>query len=245
MQFSTPAVLASLVSVAYNLVARIFVAKRFGMDGCRAHGFISSRRPVFSDHDDRNQPTIIISIRLGERNNDKAEGVRSGAPSFGGNSRSFIFFGHLFGPNFALCRRDWGAADELCFSLAKSYISVIIWGVFAAAPSRRTASKFLRAEGKPLIAMVSMFLSAIVNIVLDYYFLLVRKTGVCAGLAERDCERGRRILDLLPLLFRQDGFALRWALYLAVRLEAHENDAICGRFLCNSDLFGNTADDAK
>ncbi|MBP5622758.1 MAG: hypothetical protein J6X44_12165, partial [Thermoguttaceae bacterium] len=35
-QFSTPAIIASFVSVTYNLVARIFVAQRFETDGVAA-----------------------------------------------------------------------------------------------------------------------------------------------------------------------------------------------------------------
>ncbi|MBR5760288.1 MAG: hypothetical protein IKX88_17010, partial [Thermoguttaceae bacterium] len=75
VQFSTPAIIASLVSVTYNLVARIFVAQRFGMDGVAAVTvafpiivmFLAVAMTIGTG------ATIIISIRLGERDNDKAE----------------------------------------------------------------------------------------------------------------------------------------------------------------------------
>ena len=188
LQFSTPAVLASLVSVTYNLVARIFVAKRFGMDGVAALTvsfpvvvlFLAIGMMIGTG------ATIIISIRLGERNNDKAEEALGQALLLSAVTAAlFIFFGQLFlDPILRFVGATGDAADpNSVFSLAKSYISVIIWGVFVQHIAYGV-NNFLRAEGKPLIAMVSMFLSAIVNIVLGYYFLLVLKTGVWgAGLA--------------------------------------------------------------
>ena len=188
LQFSTPAVLASLVSVTYNLVARIFVAKRFGMDGVAALTvsfpvvvlFLAISMMIGTG------ATIIISIRLGERNNDKAEEALGQALLLSAVTAAlFIFFGQLFlDPILRFVGATGDAADpNSVFSLAKSYISVIIWGVFVQHIAYGV-NNFLRAEGKPLIAMVSMFLSAIVNIVLGYYFLLVLKTGAWgAGLA--------------------------------------------------------------
>ena len=75
VQFSLPAIIASLVSATYNLVARVFVAKRFGTDGVAALTvsfpviviFLAVAMTIGTG------ATILISMRLGERNNDKAE----------------------------------------------------------------------------------------------------------------------------------------------------------------------------
>ena len=77
LEFSAPAIVASLVTASYNLVARIFVAQRFGTDGVAAVTvsfpiiliFLAVAMTIGAG------TTILISIRLGERKLDKAENV--------------------------------------------------------------------------------------------------------------------------------------------------------------------------
>ncbi|MBR4752590.1 MAG: MATE family efflux transporter [Thermoguttaceae bacterium] len=188
VQFSTPAIIASLVSVTYNLVARIFVAQRFGMDGVAAVTvafpvivmFLAVAMTIGTG------ATIIISIRLGERDNDKAEEALGQALFLSAITAAlFIFFGQLFlEPILRFVGATGDASDpNSVFSLAKSYLSVVIWGVFTQHIAYGV-NNFVRAEGKPMIAMVSMLLSAVINAILDYYFLFVLRTGIWgAGLA--------------------------------------------------------------
>ena len=75
VQFSTPAIIAAFVTATYNLVARVFVAQRFGTDGVAALTvsfpviviFLAIAMMIGTG------ATTIISIRLGERETDKAE----------------------------------------------------------------------------------------------------------------------------------------------------------------------------
>ena len=181
-QFSTPAITASLVTATYNLVARVFVAKRFDLDGVAALTvsfptivvFLAVAMMIGTG------ATILISIRLGERNNAKAEEALGQALFLSAATAAiFILLGSLF---LEPILRFSGATDDI-LPMAKSYLSVVIWGVFTQHIAFGV-NNFVRAEGKPRIAMVSMILSAVVNGLLDYVFLFVFKTGIWgAGLA--------------------------------------------------------------
>ncbi|MBQ9371013.1 MAG: MATE family efflux transporter [Thermoguttaceae bacterium] len=182
VQFSLPAIIASLVSATYNLVARVFVAQRFGTDGVAALTvsfpviviFLAVAMTIGTG------ATILISMRLGERNNDKAEEALGQALFLScATAAIFILFGLLFLEPILIFV---GATDNI-LPLAKSYLSVVIWGVLLQHIAYGV-NNFVRAEGKPRIAMVSMLISAIVNGILDYVFLFKLKTGIWgAGLA--------------------------------------------------------------
>ena len=182
LEFSAPAIVASLVTASYNLVARIFVAQRFGTDGVAAVTvsfpiiliFLAVAMTIGAG------TTILISIRLGERKLDKAEEALGQALFLSvATSAIFIAFGQLFMEPILV----FIGASETVLPLAKSYLSVVLWGVL----TQHIAygfNNFIRAEGKPRIAMVTMFISALTNALLDYVFLFVLRTGIWgAGLA--------------------------------------------------------------
>ena len=181
-EFSLPAVTAAFVMATYNLVARVFVGQCFGTDGLAAVTvafpviliFLAIAMTIGTG------ATIIISIKLGERNNDKAEEALGQALFLSvATSILFVVFGIAF---MEPLLRLFGATENV-LPMAKSYLAVLIWGVF---PQHIAygVNNFIRAEGKPKIAMVSMFIAAIVNAALDWFFLFYLKTGIWgAGLA--------------------------------------------------------------
>ncbi len=181
-QFSLPAIIASTVSATYNLVARIFVARWFGTDGVAALTvsfpviviFLAVAMTIGTG------ATIIISIKLGEKDKDKAEEALGQALFLSAASAAvFIAFGLTF---LEPILRLVGATDNI-LPLAKSYLSVVIWGVLLQHIAYGV-NNFIRAEGKPYVAMASMFISAIINGILDYVFLFKLRTGIWgAGLA--------------------------------------------------------------
>lgn len=176
LQFSTPAIIAALVSATYNLVARVFVAQRFGTDGVTALTvsfpvivvFLAVAMTIGTG------ATILISIHLGERNNDKAEEALGQALYLSVLTAAiFVFVGELF---LEPILRFVGTSDAI-MPLAKEYLSVLMWGVL---PQHIAfgVNNFIRAEGRPKTAMISMLISAIANGVLDYLFLFVFRTGI-------------------------------------------------------------------
>lgn len=181
-EFSLPAIVAAFVMATYNLVARVFVGQCFGTDGLAAVTvafpviliFLAIAMTIGTG------ATIIISIKLGERDNDKAEEAL-GQALFLSAATSVLFT--AFGVAFMEPLLRLFGATETVMPLAKSYLSVLIWGVF---PQHIAygVNNFIRAEGKPKIAMVSMFIAAIVNAALDWFFLFYLGTGIWgAGLA--------------------------------------------------------------
>jgi putative MATE family efflux protein len=69
-----------------------------------------------------------------------------------------------------------GASKDV-LPLAKSYATIILWGFFLYS-SDVMARMLIRAEGKPRAAMYPMIFGAVLNIILDYIFVLVLKWGV-------------------------------------------------------------------
>ena len=225
-EFSMPAVVASLVSASYALVARVFVAQRFDTDGVAAVTvafpvivvFLAVAMTIGVG------ATILISIRLGEKQLDKAEEVLGQALFLStATAALFVFFGLIF---IEPILRFTGASDNI-LPLAKSYLSVLIWGVL---PQHIAygVNNFIRAEGRPRVAMVSMFISAIINGVLDYVFLFVFRTGIWgAGLANviASCAAASWIC----FLYFSGRTILRWRLkYFRFNWELTKNIAICG-----------------
>lgn len=182
LEFSLPATAASCVTATYNLVARIFVGQRFGMDGVAAVTtafpmiviFLAVAMAIGTG------ATILISIRLGERNNAKAEEVLGQALFLScATAVLFIAFGLTF---IEPTLRLFGASDNI-LPLAKSYLSVLIWGVLLQHIAFGV-NNFIRAEGRPKIAMASMVISAFANAFFDWLFLFHFRTGIWgAGLA--------------------------------------------------------------
>ena len=182
LEFSAPAIVASLVTASYNLVARIFVAQRFGTDGVAAVTvsfpiiliFLAVAMTIGVG------TTILISIRLGEHKLDKAEEALGQALFLSvATSAIFIAFGQIFMEPILV----FIGASETVLPLAKSYLSVVLWGVLTQHIAYGV-NNFIRAEGKPRIAMVTMLISAFMNALLDYVFLFVLRTGIWgAGLA--------------------------------------------------------------
>lgn len=182
LQFSAPAITATLVSATYSFVARIFVGWKIGMIGIAALTvsypvmltFLAFAMMIATG------TTTLISLHLGERKHDRAERLLGQALfMYLVLSILFMTFGQIYLEDLL---RLFGASDEV-IPYAKSYLSIIIWGTFFQQISFGV-NNFIRAEGHPNIAMVSMLISAIANGILDWFFLIYLETGIWgAGLA--------------------------------------------------------------
>lgn len=176
LEFSAPSIVAAFVSATYNFVARIFVGQSIGAVGLAALGvsfpfmLLSLAFAMMIG----TGASTLISIRLGERRNDKAEEVLGQAIFlYFVLSALFLVFGLLY---LEPMLRLFGATDSI-LPYAKSYLSIIIWGTIFSNFSFGV-NNFIRSEGKPRIAMTTMIISGILNLVLDWLFLFVFKTGI-------------------------------------------------------------------
>ena len=175
-EFSVPSIIATTVGATYNLFARIFVGQTIGTLGIAA---LHVSFPVmllslaFAMMIGTGASTLI-AIRLGKKQNDKAEQILGQAILlYIILSGAFLLVGLLWLEPLLIL---FGATAEV-LPLAKEYLSIIIWGTIVQEMSFGV-NNFIRTEGKPTVAMISMILSAVLNIVFTWLFLYIFKTGI-------------------------------------------------------------------
>lgn len=176
IRFSIPAIVGMMVNALYNIVDRIFIGKDMGSIGIGAI-FVGS-------------PVALIlmafgmligiggnslsSIRLGQNRKDEAESIL-------GNAFTLLVIISLIltisGLIFIepLLRLFGASKDILPHSVA--YLSIILIG----APFQSVGfglNNFIRGEGNPKIAMNTMLIGAILNIILDYIFIFKFNMGI-------------------------------------------------------------------
>ncbi|HHV38319.1 MAG TPA: MATE family efflux transporter [Tepidimicrobium sp.] len=176
IRFSIPAIVGMMVNALYNIVDRIFIGKDMGSIGIGAI-FVGS-------------PVALIlmafgmligiggnslsSIRLGQNRKDEAESIL-------GNAFTLLVIISLIltisGLIFIepLLRLFGASKDILPHSVA--YLSIILIG----SPFQSVGfglNNFIRGEGNPKIAMNTMLIGAILNIILDYIFIFKFNMGI-------------------------------------------------------------------
>ncbi len=177
-EFSIPATVGMLVNAIYNIVDRIFIgnAEGIGSIGLTA---LTVSFPImmimmglalmFGAGG-----AALFSIRLGERDRDGAEQIL-------GNSIMMIFVTSFLFMVFALLNLEkllWlFGAREISMPYAVEYMRIILYASVLQGPSVGM-NHFMRADGSPKTAMVSMFIGAGFNIVFDYVFIFLFDMGM-------------------------------------------------------------------
>ncbi len=175
-KFSLPAIVGTLVNATYNLVDRVYIGQAVGETGLAAATLafpvmlLLMGAGMLIGHG----TNTLISMKLGEKKLEQAEGLLGQAlAAFCTINLLFIIvLIPLLGPLLTLL----GATPEV-LPMAESYTRIIIIGNIAQSISFGMNS-FIRGEGRPKMAMVTMFIGAILNLILDPIFLFVFKMGV-------------------------------------------------------------------
>jgi len=176
IRYSTPAMIAMFVSSMYNLVDAIFVG--YG-PGTLALAALAVCWPV--------QMIVVatgaavgvgtasvVSRSLGAGNQARAERVAGTSfVTIGIASLCLASLGLLF---LRPLLRTFGATEAV-MPYAVDYLSVILFGTFFLACSIST-NNVVRAEGAARVAMTSMILGAIINVVLDPIFIFGLDMGI-------------------------------------------------------------------
>lgn len=176
VKYSVPAVVATMVNAIYNIVDRIFIGKFAGESALAG---LTIAFPVmmliFAFSALINVGAVaLLSIRFGEKD-------KKGANHVFGNSLSLIAIVmvtviSLIFINFNGILSIFGAENEVLVQ-AKNYLRIILLGsIFQTFAF--TLNGTVRTEGHPKLAMIAMSSSAILNIILDYLFVVVLKMGV-------------------------------------------------------------------
>ncbi len=178
VKFSVPAIVGMMVNALYNIVDRIFIGNSsdLGSNGLAGItiGFpimiiLLSIGVLFGIGG-----ATLFSIRLGEEQKDEAENVLGNAFSLLIISGLvFMISGHIF---LRPLLSSFGAS-EVVLPYSMEYMRVIFSGAIFQIVSIGM-NNFIRADGNPKMAMMTMFLGAGINIVLDPIFIYVFKMGM-------------------------------------------------------------------
>ncbi len=176
LQFSIPAIIGMMVNALYNIVDRIFIGR--GVDG-RAIGGIYVSMPMslilmaFSMLIGIGGNTLV-SIRLGQNRKEDADKIASNAIVLLALISSIIAITGLI---FLEPLLKLFGASESNLNYAMDYLRIILIG----APLQAIGfgmNNFIRGEGSPRIAMITMLIGAILNTILDPIFIFIFNMGV-------------------------------------------------------------------
>lgn len=176
LKFSIPAIVGMLVSALYNVIDRIFIGNSSGSLGLAGItvGFpIQIIQFAFAGLIGIGA-TALISIRLGQQKKEEAEHIM-------GNAIVLLGIVSILLPLIGLLFLDpilvlFGASREV-LPYARDYMVVILYGSIFGAYGFGM-NNFIRAEGKPGIAMATMLIGAVLNALLAPLFIFVFHWGM-------------------------------------------------------------------
>lgn len=176
LKFSMPAIIAMLVHSLYNVVDSIFVGRGVGelalagVTVCFPIVIILMALVMMVSIG----ATTLISIRLGEKKGSEAEQIIGNAlVLFLIIGLSLTVLGIIFIEPFLVL---FGASVNV-LPYATDYMRVILFGSVLVSIGVGM-NNFIRAEGNPKIAMYTMIIGSIVNVVFDYIFIFIFDWGI-------------------------------------------------------------------
>lgn len=176
IRFSIPAVIGMVVQAIYNIVDRIFIGNSVGPLGIAG---ITVSFPIMLILMAVGMliavgATSLISIKLGQGKPEEAEKIMGNAALLlVASALAISLFGLVF---INPLLRFFGASPNV-LPYARDYMSIILFGSAFQAISFGM-NNFIRADGSPRIAMATMLIGAILNIILDPIFIFTLGMGV-------------------------------------------------------------------
>lgn len=175
-EFSLPAIIGMLVSGLYNIMARVFVGRGVGSVGIAATTVALPITTVMIAVAILVAigATALISIRLGEQKHEEVDKIAGNATFMlvlFPLAISIIYF--IFSEPIL---KLFGASPEV-MPYAKDYIHIIMMGAVPLAVSYGM-NNFIRAEGNPRVAMLTQIIGAVINIILNYFFIFKLGWGI-------------------------------------------------------------------
>ena len=176
VKHSIPAIVGMLVNLLYNIVDRIFIGR--GVGGV-AIGAIYLGMPLMLIIMAFGMlvgigGNTLVSIRLGQDRQDEANQIAS-------NSLMLLtIIGVIFtilGLIFLEPILKIFGASASNIGYAMEYLRIILLGVTFNVVGFGM-NNFIRGEGNPQIAMLTMLIGAFLNVILDYVFIFIFNMGV-------------------------------------------------------------------
>lgn len=175
-KFSLPAIIGMMVTASYNIVDRIFVGRGVGALAISGIAITFPALIIFMAFSMLVGigATAIISIRLGEKKIKEAEETLGNALSLAliiSIVLTLIFY--IFLDPILVA---FGGSGEV-FQYAKDFSLIMLIGGVSQTISF-TLNNIIRGEGNPKMAMTTMIIGAIFNIILNPIFIFVLHWGI-------------------------------------------------------------------
>lgn len=175
-KYFVPAFIGVFVNALYNIVDRIFIGQGVGAEALSG---ISVIFPVMLIMMAFGMligigSGVIVSINMGKKDMDRAE--KTLGTSF---TLMIIVSIIIMIVTYALkvpILRSFGSTEET-FQYANDYLDIILGGVIFMVVGF-SLNNIIRSEGNAKIAMISMLLSSVTNLILDPIFIFVLDMGV-------------------------------------------------------------------
>jgi putative MATE family efflux protein len=176
-RYSIPAITGLVVQALYNIIGRIFVGhSSLGLDGISALTVNFPLQLIFVAFGMLFGigGSAAFSIALGEKDNVKAEKIIAGTLFL--FTITFLFLSII---SLIFTRQILsllGASEEI-LQLSLDYGRIILAGAIINSSSY-VMNNFVRAQGSPKIAMLSMIAGGVLNIILIYVSLFILNWGI-------------------------------------------------------------------
>lgn len=175
-QYSIPSIIGMLVGALYNVIDRIFIGNAVGESALAGLTVVFPVMMILFAFVSLISAggASLLAIKLGE-------GDHKGADHIFGNTISLGVIINLISCGIVFINIEgflslFGANTDV-LGYATDYLRIILLGFFFQM-MMFILMNFVRSEGKPLLSMIAMITSTIMNIVLDYIFIMVLDMGV-------------------------------------------------------------------
>lgn len=203
LEYSIPATVGMLVTGTYNIVNRIFIGHSEGSLGIAA---LSVAFPIMTILMALSGmvglgATASISIKLGQGDTRLAQRISGNAIILLGAITIFMtVFGIIF---LEPLLRIFGASAEV-MPYAKKYTTIILLGTIFSTFSYGLNS-MMRAEGKPITAMVTMLIGTVINIILTPILIFALNWGMIGAAVSTVFSQAVSATWILTHFLRGDG----------------------------------------
>jgi len=179
VKFSIPAIIGMLVNALYNIVDRIFIGNGVGSEGIAgaAIGFPVMLVLMAFAMLIGIGANSLVSIRLGEQKKEEAELIMGNALVLLVALTAVISVAGLIFMDPLL--KLFGAS-EVVLPYARAYLRIILFGAVFQSVGMGM-NNFIRSEGNPQIAMMTMLIGAVLNTLLDPLFIFVFGWGIAGA----------------------------------------------------------------
>ncbi|MDF2839449.1 MAG: family efflux transporter, partial [Clostridia bacterium] len=179
VRFSIPAIIGMLVNALYNIVDRIFIGNGVSTEALAgvAIGFPIMLVLMAFAMLIGIGANSLVAIRLGEQKKDEAELIMGNAlVLLVGITAVISFFGLIFlDPLLSIF-----GASAVVLPYAREYLRIILLGAVFQSVGMGI-NNFIRSEGNPKIAMLTMLIGALLNTLLDPLFIFVFDMGIAGA----------------------------------------------------------------